>query len=119
MGFHEVYRYTPDKADWLAAGWPTEGTEAASGGLRDLMRKNVPTYFMRERLGEVKGRRQPSDDLCVVVNDRNIVLGVIQGAAWDANPAARVIHVTNSGPLTLRPNWDPREAREILRDYEA
>jgi len=28
MGFQEVYRYTPGKSDWLAAGWETEGTEA-------------------------------------------------------------------------------------------
>src|SRR6059036_3067934 len=27
MGFQEVYRYTPGKADWLAAGWETEGTD--------------------------------------------------------------------------------------------
>jgi Mg/Co/Ni transporter MgtE len=69
--------------------------------------------------GDVKSRRQTNDDLCVVVNDRNIVLGVIQGETWDANPTARVIDVMNSGPLTLRPNLDPKEAREILRDYDA
>ena len=28
MGFQEVYRYTPGKADWLAAGWETQGTQA-------------------------------------------------------------------------------------------
>jgi rhodanese-related sulfurtransferase len=50
MGFHEVYRYTPGKADWLAAGWPAEGTEGTTGGLRNLTRKNVPTCFLRERL---------------------------------------------------------------------
>ena len=119
MGFHEVYRYAPGKTDWIAAGWPTEGTEANATGLHQLMHKNVPTCFLRERMGEVKRRRQPNDDICVVVSDRNIVLGVIQGEVWDANPAARVVDVMNSGPLTLRPNLDPREARELLRDYEA
>ena len=119
LGFHQVYRYTAGKTDWLAAGWPTEGTEAAPGGLRNLVRKNVPTCFLRERLGEVKNRRQPDDDLCVVINDRNIVLGVIQGDAWNANPAARVVDVMDCGPLTLRPNLDPKEARELLKDYDA
>ena len=28
MGFQEVYRYTPGKADWLAAGWDTEGPQS-------------------------------------------------------------------------------------------
>src|ERR1041385_636895 len=119
MGFHEVYRYSPGKADWIAAGWPTEGTEGTSGGLRHLMRTNVPTCSLRDRLGDVKRRRGPNDDLCVVVNDRNIVLGVIQGDAWGVNPAARDVDVMDSGPLTIRPNVDPKEAREILRDYDA
>jgi rhodanese-related sulfurtransferase len=119
LGFHEVYRYTPGKADWLAAGWPTDGIEATAAGLSEFMRKNVPTCSLRERLGEVKSRRQANDDICVVVNDRNIVLGVIQEEAWDANPAARVVDVMDSGPPTVRPNLAPKEAREILRDYDA
>ena len=119
MGFHEVYRYTPGKMDWLAASWETEGAEISQVSIRRLIQKNAPTCGLRERLGEVRRRRQPNDDLCVVVNDKNIVLGVIQGEAWNANPAARVVDVMNSGPVTIRPHIEPKEAREILRDYDA
>src|SRR5262245_21447835 len=28
MGFQEVYRYTPGKEDWIAAGYETEGTNS-------------------------------------------------------------------------------------------
>lgn len=119
MGFHEVYRYTPGKTDWLAAGWDTDGTETTETSMRRLIQKNVPTCGLRERMGDVKRRRQPNDELCAVVNDKNIVLGVIQGDAWNANPAARVIDVMDSGPLTIRPHIDAKEARDILRDYEA
>jgi Mg/Co/Ni transporter MgtE len=55
----------------------------------------------------------------VVVNDRNIVLGVIQGKAWDANHQARVVDVMQPGPRTLRPDLEPKDAQKILRQYDA
>jgi rhodanese-related sulfurtransferase len=115
MGFQEVYRYTPGKADWLAAGWGTEGTEAKKNRISRQVRKEVPTCSLRERLEDVKSRRRPNQDLCVVVNDRNIVLGVIEGETWDANPLARVVDVMQPGPRTLRPDMDPKNAQKILR----
>src|SRR5213076_640210 len=77
MGFQEVYRYTAGKADWLAAGWETEGTEAKKARIRQMIHKDVPTCSLRELLEDVKSRRRPNQDMCIVVNDRNIVLGVI------------------------------------------
>src|SRR6266581_601559 len=119
MGFQEVYRYTPGKADWLAAGWETEGAEAKKTRIRQMIHKDVPTCALRERLEDVKSRRRPNQDLCVVVNDRNIVLGIIQGEIWDANPQARVAEVMQTGPRTLRPDMDPKDAQKILRKYDA
>jgi len=119
MGFQEVYRYTPGKADWLAAGWETEGAEAKKTRIRQMIHKDVPTCALRERLEDVKSRRRPNQDLCVVVNDRNIVLGVIQGETWDANPQARVADVMQTGPQTLRPDMDPKDAQKILRKWDA
>src|SRR5215471_15648603 len=118
MGFQEVYRYTPGKADWLAAGWETEGTQAKKVRIRQMIHKDVPTCSLRERLEDVKSRRRPNYDLCVVVNDRNIVLGVIQGEAWDANPLARVSEVMQPGPRTIRPDLEPKDAQRILKNYD-
>src|SRR5215471_21690580 len=119
MGFQEVYRYTPGKADWLAAGWDTEGTDAKRIRIRQMIHKDVATCSLRERLEDVKSRRRPHEDLCVVVNDRNIVLGVIQGDTWDANPQARVVDVMQPGPRTLRPDLEPKDAQRVLRNYDA
>jgi rhodanese-related sulfurtransferase len=119
MGFQEVYRYTPGKADWLAAGWETEGTEAKKTRIRQMIQKDVPTCALRERLEDVKSRHRPNQDLCVVINDRNIVLGIIQGETWDANPQSRVADVMQPGPRTLRPDMDPKDAQKILRNYDA
>jgi len=119
MGFQEVYRYTPGKADWLAAGWETEGTQAKKTRIRQMIRKDVPTCGLRERLEDVKSRRRPNQDLCVVINDRGIVLGVIQGETWDANPLARIVDVMEPGPRTLRPDMDPKDAQKVLRNHDA
>ncbi|HYR41777.1 MAG TPA: rhodanese-like domain-containing protein [Terriglobia bacterium] len=118
MGFQEVYRYTPGKADWLAAGWETEGTEAKKVRIRQMIHKEVPTCSLRERLEDVKARRRPNQDLCVVVNDRNIVVGLIQGEIWDANPLSRVADVMQPGPQTIRPDLEPKDAQKLLRHYE-
>src|SRR5213592_2111830 len=114
MGFQEVYRYTPGKADWLAAGWETEGAQAKKTRLRQVLQKEVPTCSLRERMEDVKSRRRPNQDICVVVNDRNIVLGVIAGESWDSNPQARVVDVMQPGPRTFRPDLDPKDAQKAL-----
>jgi rhodanese-related sulfurtransferase len=119
MGFQEVYRYTPGKADWLAAGWETEGTQAKKPRIRQMIHKDVATCSLRERLEDVKSRRRPNQDLCVVVNDKNIVMGVIQGDTWDANPLARVADIMQPGPRTIRPDLDPKDAQKILKNYES
>jgi len=119
MGFQEVYRYTPGKADWLSAGWETEGTEAKKVRIRQMIHKDVPTCSLRERLEDVKSRRRPNEEFCVVVSDRNIVLGIIQGEIWDANPLSRVADVMNPGPKTIRPDLEPKDAQKVLKHYDA
>jgi rhodanese-related sulfurtransferase len=119
MGFQEVYRYTPGKADWLAAGWETEGIEAKKIRIRQMIHKDVPTCSLRERLEDVKSRRRTNQDMCIVVNDRNIVMGIIEGETWDAPPQSRVADVMQPGPQTIRPDLEPKDAQKILRNYDA
>src|SRR5436305_9164450 len=118
MGSQEVYRYTPGKADWLAAGWETEGTDAKKVRIRQMIHKDVPTCSLRERLEDVKSRRRPNEDMCIVVNDRNIVLGIIQGEIWDANPQSRIADVMQPGPRTIRPDLEPKDAQKVLKNYD-
>lgn len=119
LGFYEVYRYAPGKADWLAAGLETEGAEKKKLRIRQMIHRDVPTCGVRERLQDVKSRRRKNDNVCVVVNENNIVLGIIQGPAWTANPEARVADVMEPAPQTLRPDLEPQEAQKILHRYEA
>jgi Mg/Co/Ni transporter MgtE len=54
-----------------------------------------------------------------VVNDRNVVLGIVQGETWDANPRGRVGDVMQPGPRTIRPDLEPKDVQKVLRNYDA
>lgn len=117
MSFQEVYRYTPGKEDWVAAGYETEGANASRPRLKQYLKTNVQTCLLRDRMQDIQNRRG-SNDICVVLNDRNVVMGVIQGEAWNANPLSRASEVMDPGPRTFRPDGDPREILKELKKDE-
>jgi Mg/Co/Ni transporter MgtE len=65
-------------------------------------------------LQDVQNRRG-AHEFCVVLNDRNIVMGIIEGDAWNGNPLARAADVMNPAPRTFRPDADPKEIVKELR----
>ena len=115
MGFQEVYRYTAGKSDWLSAGYDTEGAEANKPRLKQILKRNALTCVPRDRLGVIKNRRPNPTDVCVVLNDRGIVLGLIEGEAWEKDPLKTAAEVMNPAPRTFRPNSDPIEVMKELR----
>jgi rhodanese-related sulfurtransferase len=120
MGFLEVFRYSGGQADWLAAGWETEGRDSRKQRIGRLVETDVPTCSIRERLEDVRRRRLPGEDICVVVNDKGIVLGSIQGDTWwEQDHQARVVDVMQPGPRTIRPHLEPKEAHSLLQRMEA
>jgi len=116
MGYLEVYRYTAGKADWVAAGFPLEGENSRKATLKNIFKTAVLTCGPRDRLGPVKNRRPSANEICVVVNDRHVVLGLIQGAAWDADPLKMASEVMAPAPRTYRPNRDPEEVMREMKD---
>src|SRR5258708_15375795 len=79
LGFGDVYDYVDGKNDWMAAGLPTEGTNAEHPRAGDVARKDVPTCGLKEKLGDVKARvRAQGWDAVVVVNDQRVVFGLLR-----------------------------------------
>ena len=100
-------------------GWETEGEQAKKPRLKNMtVHKDVFTCSLRERLEDVKSRRRPNQDMCIVLSDRNIVLGVIQGEAWDASPQSRVADIMQPGPRTFRPDLDPKDAQKLVKETD-
>jgi CBS domain-containing protein len=104
LGFTDVSDYVGSKEDWFANGEPREGTSVDVPWTGDLVRE-APTCSPDDRVGELRERVTSSGlDVCVVLNDERIVLGVLRGDALTKEPEARAGDVLDRGPKTQRPN---------------
>ena len=105
LGFSPVYRYVAGKLDWFAFGLPMAGEFAAILKASDVVRRDVPTCHLNDKLGEVHQRSQALGwQVCLVVNEQNVVLGRLRREAWNADPDTPVKEVMENGPTTFRPD---------------
>lgn len=119
LGFTQVFRYAPGKEDWFASGLPGEGKQADIPHIGDLARRDVPTCRLTDRAGEVGQRMKAAGgEVCVVVNDQNVVLGLVKSETPVADPQATVEQVMQSGPTTIRPRWPLDEAVSYMQGQE-
>jgi CBS-domain-containing membrane protein len=113
LGFTDVYDYVASKVDWFANGLPREGKSAETPWAGDLVREDIPTCTPRDRLGDVRERVVAAGyDLCPVVNEQRVVVGLLRGDALSKEPDARVREVMELGPKTLRPSNPVEELLE-------
>ncbi len=103
MGFAQVYRYKGGKRDWFAFGLPREGGPVgAQAG--DLLRADAPTCSPSARLASVVARVHAAGwDVCVVVDGRRVVLGLLTEASLQGDPRAEAAQVMERAPSTYRP----------------
>jgi CBS-domain-containing membrane protein len=116
LGFTRVYDYVAGKADWLAHGLPTEGTQAQVPRAKDVLRSDAVTARPEEPVGQVVARvaRSPYGFALVVANDGTL-LGRLRKAVLDADPAARAVEAMEAGPSTVRADRPLAELAERLR----
>jgi len=99
-----VYDYVDGKLDWMAAGLPTEGTNAKLPRAGSTAHKDVPTCGLKDRLGEVRERvRAQGWDSVVVVNEERVVLGLLRSAELDKDADLVIERAMRPGPSTFRP----------------
>lgn len=112
LGFAEVYDYVASKVDWIGAGLPFEGHRANQPLLGTLADATVPTCAMDES-ASVVGQRIGEWPLCVVVDDRLVVLGLVTAEALRAADGA-IVEVMHEAPLTFRPHVTAAEIAHRL-----
>jgi len=101
----------------MGAGLPTEGTNAQRPRLVDVVRRDVPTCSLDERLGDVRHRAVTAGwDACVVVSQERIVLGLLRAKELDADPDLPVEQVMRPGPSTYRPFVSVEELRRTMTE---
>ena len=116
LGFRQVYRYQPGRADWFAAGLPREGTDAGTPRAADVAERDVPTCTVDERVGEVRDRlHRTGSDVCVVVDSQRVVLGLVEGVSAETPPDTRAGLVMRSNPITFRPNLPAGQLPDYLK----
>jgi len=114
-----VYDYQAGKLDWMGSGLPTEGTSAQRPRLVDVVRRDVPTCSLGERLGDVRARVVAAGwDACIVVSQDRVVLGLLRAKELDADPDLPVEQVMRPGPSTYRPFVSVAEMRRIMTDRD-
>src|SRR5882672_6312660 len=110
LGYPEVYDYVVGKADWLAAGLPTESARPHPPRVAEAMNRSVPTCRPDEPITEVVARLAPSDvPVCVVVNDHRVVQGRLRRDGLDPDDRRRAEEVMEPGPATIRADADLAE----------
>jgi CBS domain-containing protein len=103
--------------DWIGAGLPTEGTNTQRPRLIDVVRRDVPTCSLGERLGDVRDRVAAAGwDACVVVSGQRVVLGLLRAKQLEADPGLPVERVMRPGPSTYRPSVSVDDMRGIMLD---
>jgi predicted transcriptional regulator len=99
----------------MGAGLPTEGTNTQRPRLVDVVRRDVPTCSLGERLGDVRDRVTAAGwDACVVVSPQRVVLGLLRASELEADPALLVERVMRPGPSTYRPFVSVAEMRRTM-----
>jgi CBS domain-containing protein len=112
-----VYDYRVGKQDWMGAGLPTEGTNTERPRLADVVRRDVPTCSLGERLGDVRNRVTAAGwDACVVVSQDRVVLGLLRARELQADADLLVERAMRPGPSTYRPFVSVAEMRRTMID---
>lgn len=103
----------------MGAGLATEGTNTRLPRLVDVVRRDVPTCSLGERLGDVRDRVMAAGwDACVVVSTGQVVLGLLRAEQLQADPEMIVDRVMRPGPSTYRPFVSVAEMRRIMSDRD-
>ncbi|HSP10696.1 MAG TPA: CBS domain-containing protein [Candidatus Dormibacteraeota bacterium] len=119
MGFREIHEYKAGKLDWLAAGLPTEGDNSQRPRASTAARKDVPTCRTDERLGEVRARSGAAGwDAAVVVDERDVVLGLLRAKELARGDDLRVAEAMRPGPSTFRPYVPIKEMADYMTGHD-
>jgi len=97
----------------LAEGLPGEGRRQDEQRIGAIADPDVPILRAGTTVGEAAGALGEDDDVAVVLDEDDIVLGLLRRPALGLDPATPVEDVAQPGPSTFRPSLTIKE----LRDY--
>ena len=119
LGFEKVFEYRAGKLDWLAAGNPTEGENSKRPRAGDVARKDMVVCGLNDRVGDVRKRAGAAGwDVAVVVDDAQVVLGLLRSEQLEGEPDLVVEKAMRPGPSTFRPYVPIKEMADYLVEHQ-
>jgi rhodanese-related sulfurtransferase len=116
LDFSKVHDYVASKVDWIGAGLPYEGKRAEGHTLGSMADTDVPTCRLGDTTSEVS-KRLDDWEFCVVVDDRNILLGLLVAEKGDLDEEGLVDDAMQQAPLSFRPHLTPQEVWPKLEKF--
>jgi CBS domain-containing protein len=103
LGYTDVYDYVGGKADWLAAGLPSQGHDADQPRAGSAADPNVPTCGLDEALHDVARRiHTAAAGTAIVINADRVVLGRLRLGRFPEDSADPASTSMEEGPTTFR-----------------
>lgn len=99
----------------MAYGLPVERPEDGPRLVGDEMRREFPMCLLTDSVGMARqAAYEMGVDLCPILNEEGVVLGLCTRAALHAHPSIRVELVMEPGPITVRPSLRVEKALKLL-----
>ena len=96
-----------------------ENREPESLWVMDHMQVELPTCRIDEPVGQAGARAEERGySICPVVNQNEIVLGLIGKRDWDTDPTASAEQLMDSAPTTLRPSDPLEKAKQTVNESD-
>lgn len=103
----------------MAAGLPTEGTNATRPRAGTVARKDVPTASLSERVRDVRDRvRAAGWEAAVVTDSQRVVLGLLGANELDKDAELTVEAAMKPAPSTFRPYVPIKEVADFLVKHD-
>jgi CBS-domain-containing membrane protein len=100
LGFDSVFDYVLGKADWMAAGLPTERAEPPPERALEAADRDPPTCGVET---PVRDLAEEADGDVFVVDEEGVVMGVVRASRRrEAGPDELAEDVMQPGPTTAR-----------------
>jgi CBS domain-containing protein len=104
IGFTRAYDCVAGKADWGSFGLPLEGEADSRTRIGSIARGDTPTCRPDEFFSAVAQRVADEWQICVVTNERRIVMGILGRRALRSCFPVPAEEAMSAGPSTLRPS---------------
>ena len=118
-GCTDVRVYAAGKVAWLAEGLPSEGRRRPEQRVASIARTDgVPILRGDATLADASSVLGEDDDVAVVLNDEDVVLGVLRRETLGLAPSTPVADVLQPGPSTFRPSMTIAELVDYFRSSD-